>query len=450
MKKSLKTRSLSGIFAAFLFFFITSAAAGVQARERGVYTLEESIKEALNNNRTLKAVQEKTEEARHVKDQARADFLPKLSTSYGYTRLSEVTRSEAVPLGGGLEIPAYDQNTQDNYQWKATITQPLFTGFALTSTHELARLGVDLAQIEVDLAELDLTLGVKEAYFDILRTEKGHNVAEKAVEFLQSNADVARSFYKAGMIPVNDLLKAEVELANAQQDQVKAQNAVMLARAAVNTLLARPVNDLVEVEDILVYRQETATYEDYQQRALQHRPEVKSLDINLLQADQQVRLAKSAFYPEAALNYDYIKEGDDPGVSGSAFHDGNHWQVTAGLTWTFFEWGKTRSAIREKQSLRKQLTETKTALEDQIRLELQQAILDLEVADQNIPTTEKAVEQAEENLRVSEQRYRAQVTTMTEVLDAQTLLTRARTNYYNALYDHNLAKARLRRALGEN
>lgn len=448
MKKALKTRSSSGLFGAFLFLLILSAA-GVQARAGDVYTLEQSIQEALENSRSLKAVQEKTEEARHVKDQARADFLPKLSTSYGYTRLSEVTRSTAIPLGGGLEVPAYDQNTQDNYQWKVTVTQPLFTGFALTSAHELARLGIDLAQIEVDLAELDLTLAVKEAYFNILRAEKGRKVAEKAVESLQSNVNVARSFYKVGMIPVNDLLKAEVELANAQQDLVKAQNGLALARAAFNTVLARPVNQPVEVEDILVYRQETASYVDYQKRALQNRPEVRAVDVNLLQADQQIRFAKSAFYPEAALSYDYIKEGDDPDVSGSAFHDANQWQITAGLTWTFFEWGKTRSAVREKESLKKQLIDTRAALEDQVRLELQQAILDLQVADQNIPTTEKAVEQAEENLRVSEQRYRAQVTTMTEVLDAQTLLTRARSNYYNALYDHNLAKARLRRALGE-
>ncbi len=98
---------------------------------------------------------------------------------------------------------------------------------------------------------------------------------------------------------------------------------------------------------------------------------------------------------------------------------------------------------------KKQLTDTRAALEDQIRLELQQAILDLEVADQNIATTHKPVKQAEENFRVSEQRCQQQVTTMTEALDAHTLLTRARTNCYHALFDHKLAKARLRRALGE-
>ena len=75
-------------------------------------------------------------------------------------------------------------------------------------------------------------------------------------------------------------------------------------------------------------------------------------------------------------------------------------------------------------------------------------MLEIATAKENIPTTRKAVEQGEENLRVNEERYKAQVTTITEVLDAQTLLTRARVNYFRALYDHNLAKARLQRALG--
>ena len=84
-----------------------------------------------------------------------------------------------------------------------------------------------------------------------------------------------------------------------------------------------------------------------------------------------------------------------------------------------------------------------------LSLNIKQAMLDLEAADKNIGPTQKAVEQAEENLRVSQERYKAQVTTSTEVLDAQTLLNQVRMNYYNALYNHILAKARLQRAIGE-
>jgi outer membrane protein TolC len=103
----------------------------------------------------------------------------------------------------------------------------------------------------------------------------------------------------------------------------------------------------------------------------------------------------------------------------------------------------------EKESLRSELIVMRSKAVDGLNLNIKQAMLDLEAADKNIAPTQKAVEQAEENLRVSEERYKAQVTTSTEVLDAQTLLTQSRMNYYNALYNHILAKAKLQRAIGE-
>jgi outer membrane protein TolC len=116
--------------------------------------------------------------------------------------------------------------------------------------------------------------------------------------------------------------------------------------------------------------------------------------------------------------------------------------------WTFWEWGKTYYGGREKESLKRQLMETKSDVEDGIRLQVKQAMVDLDSSAKNIPTTQKGVESGEENLRVNAERYRAQVSTITDLLDAQTLLARARVDYYRALYDHNLAKARLDRALG--
>jgi outer membrane protein len=260
---------------------------------------------------------------------------------------------------------------------------------------------------------------------------------------------VARNFYNVGMIPINDLLKAEVELANSEQNLVKAMSAAQGTRSSFNTLLVRPVNKPVEVEDILTYVPEKGTYEEYVKLALSDRPEIKILDVNLLQTDQQIRLAESKYYPEVSLNYQYSKEGDTPSVSGgNPSLDPSSWQVTAVVNWTFWEWGKTYYSAKEQESKKKELIQTKSDVEDGIRLQVNQAMLDLDVTAKNVPNTIKAVQQAEENLRVNEERYKAQVTTITEVLDAQTLLTQARVNYYRALYDHNLAKARLERAVG--
>lgn len=433
-----------------LFLGVTVLLLGIAPRveaEEQVYTVQESIEEALKNNWNVKAKEERIHEAEAVKAQARADFFPKFSTSYSYTRLDEAKSSEPMSFGA-ITIPGSPISVKDNYQWKGTVAQPVFTGFALLSRYELGKLGIDEAELELELEKLDLALRVKQAYFGVLEADRGVEVAEKAVQSLQSHVKVARSFYDVGMIPINDLLKAEVELANAEHDLVKAQNAARIARASFNIALARTIDAPVILEDIQDYRPETGAFPAFVNEALENRPEIAALEVRLKQTEQNRRLARSDYMPDIFLQYDYIKEGDEFDLHGSPVHEGNRWQVMGVLSWTFFEWGKTRNAVREVDSVRLQLLQTQSALEDQIRLEIKQAYLDLEEAEENIPKTTKAVEQAEENLRVSRERYKAQVATSTEVLDAQTLLTRALTNYYSALYSHHLARARLERALG--
>jgi outer membrane protein TolC len=250
------------------------------------------------------------------------------------------------------------------------------------------------------------------------------------------------------MIPINDVLRAEVELASAEQSLVRAKNLAQTTRSTFNTVLVRRVTEPVEVEDILIFKPEVGEYDAYVKLALENRPEIKLLDVSLLQADQQIRLAKSKYYPEIALTYQYISQGDSASVSGSPYVDANNWQVLAVANWTFWEWGKTYFAGREKESVRRQLLETKADVEDGIRLQVKQAMLDLDSSAKNIPTTQKGVDAGEENLRVNAERYKAQVSTITDLLDAQTLLARSRLDYYRALYDNNQAKARLDRAIG--
>ena len=427
-----------------------STALAEEDQKKNFFTLERAIQEALGNNYQLKIKQEQVDESRYIRDQAKADFFPKIGTSYTYNHLSEASRSNAVPLGSGLAIPSRLINTEENYTWRTFVRQPIFTGFFLLSTYEFAKLGIDRSEMEVELEKLDLTLRVKEAYFNILRADIAVNVVRMQIDALESHLEVARNFYEVGIIPINDLLKAEVELANAQQNLVRAQNASRNNRAVLNNVLARPTYLPVEVEDISAYQPLLFNMQESVDKAHLHRPEVKLVNIALLQSEQQKRQTRSRYYPEVNAVYEYIKEGDEFDVSGSEFHDANRWQAGAVLTWTFFEWGKTRSAVRERESERIQLLETKANILENIHLDITRAYLELNQAETNIPTTRKAVEQAVENLRVTEERYKAQVTTTTEVLDAQALLTQARVNYFSALIDHHLAKARLQRAMGEN
>jgi outer membrane protein TolC len=412
------------------------------ARElKKVYTLREAVSEALANNPNFRAKMEEIEQAVQGRNQARTEFFPKLSTEYNYTRFRNDRRNF-----GEASVPV----TQDNFAWRTFVRQPLFMGFAILSQYELSKLGIDQSETEVKLAKLDLALRVKVAYFDILISDTAVDVAEKDVAARKSNADVVRSFYKVGMKPINELLQAEVEWANAQQALVRTQNGARLARSAFNKILSRPINAPVEVKvPEPLWEPVTGELDEYIGKALANRPEMRLININLGQADQQIRLEKSKYYPEVSFVGDYEKAGNTPDVSGSDFHQARFPTATVLLTWTFWEWGKTRYAVKEQESFKRQLMDTKVGIENDISLEVREALLALDTAEKNIPTTQTAVKQGEENLRVEEERYKAQVTTITEVLLATTRLTQARVNYFGALYNHNVARAQLLRALGE-
>jgi len=425
-----------------ILFFCLQTVSASDVTENKVFTLEESIDLALEENWSFKALKEKEIQAMDAKNQARSDFLPKLRMEYSYTRLDDGSNSRS-------SLPGYGTfQSKDNFQWRGTVTQPLFTGFALISAYRFAKLGIDMAQMDIELNRLDLALQVKEAYFNILIYDKAVEVIEKAVEFLSSNVELTNSFYKTGMIPVNDLLKVELKLANAQQNLVEAKNQAKLARSAFNIVLAQPVNVPVDVEDILVYQPQVVDFQASVEKALEDRPEIKLIGTEIQQAEQQVKLAESRYYPEINLNYDYIKEGDEANVSGSPFHDEDRWQIAAICSWSIWEWGKTHYTVREKQSIINELVKTKKAIEESIYLDIKEAKLGLDTAESNIPATQKAVLQGEENLRVNKISYEAQMNTITEILDAQSLLTQARVNYYKALYSHHLARANLLRAMG--
>ncbi len=425
-------------------FFISMAgfASDAPTPEKKVYTLDGAVEAAFKSNWALKAEREKIDQAIYGRNQARADFLPKLSVFYNYRRTDSASQDY---LGrGDVQV-----TTRDLFALVGEIRQPVFTGFALTSAYELARLGVDLSQTEFELAMLNLALRIKEAYFDILIADKAAEVAKKDLEARQASANVARSLYQVGMIPLNELLQAEVTVANSEQALVRLLNEAKLARSAFNTILARPVTEPVEVEDILDYVPLEGTLEEFIQTAQRKRPEIRAVAINILQADQEIKQAESAYFPEIDLVGQYVRQGDQPWPNGSPYSDQDALEARAEMKWTFWEWGKTFYSAKEKESVKKQFLKTKEELDVNISLDVQRAFLDVQTAETNIPTTQKAVEQGEEGLRVSQERYKAQVTIIDEVLLAQTRLTEARLFYYRALYGHHLAKARLLRAMGE-
>jgi outer membrane protein len=252
------------------------------------------------------------------------------------------------------------------------------------------------------------------------------------------------------MSPLNDLLQSQVQLANARQALIKAQNNLEVAKAQFNTLLRRPVGTPVVIEDILDYTPFDAGIDYCLAEAETNRLEIKVADLEVEIAERDYKLTQRNYYPSINLKGTLTHRGTDWDVNGGeGIGDDEFWDIRATATWDFWQWGRTRYGVQEKLSRLSQSKFRKEEIFDNIELEVKQSYLRTKESEQNITTVEKAIEQAKENLRITEERYKEQVSTTTDVLVAQTLLTETMTNYYNALYDFKIAKAILYRAIGQ-
>lgn len=424
-----------------LAFWAGPASARKAKAPTGPINMDQAIAMALGYSPNLTAAKEDLQRAKYQEKEAFTYFLPTLSTNYSLQKNQNPTSIRTAM--GNFEV-----NDENTYRWSTGLSQPIFTGLRLTSQYRLAELGVDIADVNVGLAKLDLVLGVKEAYFEYLRAQKSLAVAKQAVLQLKSQLKVSQDFYDVGIIPINDVLKTKVELANQQQNEVAAKNAVDLARARLASLLGLSVQSTLQVEDILRYRPISVEYMKARDQARAQRPELKALSLQLEQADYSIQEARSGYYPEIGLSASYDYTSDSPDMKDSAAFDNTGWTVAAQLDWPFWEWGRTRHKVSQQQASRRKLVAVRQDLQDQVDLQVKQAILYLEDSAKNIVTAKTSITQAKENYRITMERYKEQLTTNTELLDAQTLLTQAQNNYFTALSVYNVAEARLWRAMG--
>jgi len=428
---------------------LTSSPALVSADETiGTFNLIQTIDTALKANLGLKRSKEEVNAALATKKARTTNFLPTFSARYGYIRRDQATNQALIGQGG--QSTNVIINPEDEYNFITSFSQPIFTGFALLNQYKIASLGLDVAEISEKLTRQDVILDAKNAYFSILKSQKLMAVAEDTVKQVNAQKEVAENMYQVGMSPLNDLLQSQVQLANDKQRFITAQNNLEISKSQFNTLLRRPVNAPVAIVDILDYTPFEHDISYCLNQADQNRLELQVADLEVQIADKDYQLSKSDYFPSIDLTGNWTRRGTDWDVDGGeGIADKKFWDIRATATWEFWQWGRTRYGVKEKLSRVSQAKYRKEEISDNIELEVKQSFLRTKETEKNITTIEKAIEQAKENLRITEERYKEQVSTTTDVLVAQTLLTETMTNYYNALYDFKIAKAVLYRAMGQ-
>jgi outer membrane protein len=402
-------------------------------QENKIFSLADCVSITLENNPQVLYSQADINAKEYSLASSKKDLYPSLFFSYGY----EYSPDAYSPFG-----------IEDYYKYAFTIQQPVYKGRSLVTGVELGELNLELSKATMAQTRNDIILNVHQAYYNLLKSRKFEQVAQQSVETRKSHLKDAEAFYKAGLIPKNDMLQSGVQLANAQIELLRAQNFSTMARARLNTLLRRPVDAEIEVEDILKYEASDISWENALAQAQKFRPELRQSEIAVEQADKNIIMTRAPYLPEVTVSANYLRQGDELFAQDYPLGPSEVKTAQATLEWRFWAWGQRKDEEAVARYNMKKAKENKTELLDNIILQVREAYVDTLEAAYNIDVTKKAIEQAEEDFRINESRYKAQLSTTTDVLDAETRLSLARINNYNALYNYRISLMKLAWATG--
>jgi outer membrane protein TolC len=391
-------------------------------------TLADCVKIAFAKSPQLETSKADIVEKEALLSSTKKDLFPTLSFEYGYTHSPDAY----APFG-----------VEDYYRYSFIVEQPVYEGQALITAVKQSELDLGYSKASMALTKNDIVLAVHETYYNLLKTRKFADVARQSVKEREAHLRDAKAFYEAGLIPKNDMLQSEVELARAEVNLVRAINLSTMAMANLNILLRKPVDTHLNIEDILTYKASEVSWDKALQDAEKYRPEMQQADINIEQAEKDIILTRAPYLPSVSVSADYMRQGDTPLADDYPLGPSDVKKAQAMLEWEFWNWGQIKDEVAAAKHTLRKSRESKVETLDIITLQVREAYLDIKETEINIQLTEKAIEHAEEDYRINESRYKAQISTSTDVLDAQTRLTEAKINYYNALYNYRIALMKL-------
>ncbi len=400
-------------------------------------TLSQAWQQAIEHNYQLKSAAAQTQSSQQQLSAAQGQRLPQLTIGGSYTQLSE-TPAAKTQIGG--RTATFNMSEPGSGNAKALVTLPVFTSGRISYNVESAKANLAATEQQQAVTLQAIKRRVAQAYINVLRAQSGLKVAQSHVDSLKAHVQDVNNLYAQGMVARNDQLAASVELANAEQRVVQAKNLLDIRYAQYNQLLVRdltaPVTVSEEFPEIPL-----GTLKDLTQQALKARPEITRLTEQMRSLQQQSKSIKAQLLPQIAINGGYkYQENRYQAFEGM-------WQVGVGMDWKLFD-GSTRhrgnALATQALALKQQLGDVSS----QIALQVRQAWLDVEETQKRLEVTRQAIDQSEENLKVTTNRYQQGLSTNTDVLKAEDLRTTTHDNYNKAYYDHQQSKINLRWAVG--
>jgi outer membrane protein len=414
-------------------------------------SLGDAVHLALNKNKSVEASVAARKAAESRISEARGGSLPKVNYSESWTRsdnpvfvfsslLTQHQFGEQNFQVGPLNRPDF----LNNFQSQVTADQTLYDAGQTKHAVRAAELTKDITTEEGRRTQMEVIASVIRSYYDALLGAEQFNVTSQAMRSAQADLERAQAVRFAGMSTDVDVLSIRVHLASVREQQIQRAADLDVARAALNDALGLPLDTAHTLSTALTpLNLPEGLLADYENNALSQRPEARQVKLAASLAENQAATARSSLLPQVGVHAAFEADRQSLYDRGGA-----NWLVSIGLRWNLFNGFSDKARIEESKFALRQSEAEQEHAGSAIRLQVRRAYADLRAAAQRIEIAKASVAEAEESLRITQNRYESGMSNVTDLLRTETAVLEARTRRLAAIHDQRIAAAMLELAAG--
>jgi outer membrane protein TolC len=446
-------RSALKVFLSLAIAWLTFGEASAQQEAQpSSLTLQQAVTIALEKNPLRKAAIADTKAASAAVREARSILMPHLSFS------ETATRGDDPVYVFGSELRQQRFTTEDfalnklnsplpfgNFATRFGGSWNLFDSFASWHGINQAKQTNEAVGHQLDRTDQEIVFRVVSSYYDVLLAAKELEVAEQSARTANSIMDRSQARFDSGLTVESDLLTAKVRMAARQQEVIRARNTLEVARAQLNTAMGMPLDSPFQTTEALAERTLPApVLGEVEKQALASRPDLKRIASEEAAQRQSVSVAKSSFGPRVNAFAGWEMDNSTFVAGGG----GNNWLGGIEVQFDIFQGGAKRAELSRQRALEEKVVAMKQAGNDAVRLEVRRAYYETDANRQQIEVARAAIAQAQESLRINQDRYDSGLTTITDLLGAEDAARRSQTDYWEAVFHFQTSFANLELASG--
>jgi outer membrane protein len=443
-------KACTTIFVTVLILWNSQGAARAQSSSTSgeTLTLEQALDLALRNNHAIKIAELGVNRTQEGIAAAKTSRLPAL---HAYTLVSgNLAKNELqIPNPAANQFPGIgpffllNQERKPSAVIAATAMQPLSQQYRIGLYIKLAKLGNEISEAKLRQQKDETIAQVKKTYYAILQTKSAINSLEEAVKSYQELDRVTGDYVVQKIALKADHMVVQTRLAKAQYDELELSSRLATQKEQFNMLLGREVGAEFELTDVPAFISMANDLAAARKVALEHRPELQQARLAVEAATLERRIKKSEYIPDVSAGFVYMTPRNFPSVVPKEFAN-----VGITVSWEFFDWGRKKHQLAEKDLAIEQAKNGLKESEDQVLVDVGDKLRKLQLTGQALRVAKLSEDSAKENLRVSTGQYKFQAVLLSDVLKSQASLAEATNEYQRALLSFWTAKAELEKALG--